>query len=552
MRHFLILTILSVSLVFILLNISCRHTPPVSLLEAERLITQSPDSALAILESVDGSGWSRDDSMYAALLRVKASDKAYILSKSDSAIVPLLKYYIAGKRHRELHPTVLYYAGRTYSDLLKPDSALKYYKAALRSLPPGEDPDLRSSIHSQMGGLYYDNKLFRHSLEHVKEELRYCRMLPDSVQSFNALLSLAFNYRMINMRDSALIIYRHLEPKISALGDPIAESEYYTQYASCLIYMGKIAEADSIIKSRKIVWDKATAQSVLLVLNSVDSYNGNDSNLEARLKEILAGPYIDARRFAAGSLGRYCIKKGDYESAVKYLDRYVAVSDSIFSRQSAASLAETEKLLTQSEAENEILRLNNDVKSRNITILVLVLAILLLILVATGLVYVFKRFQARKNHEMQELREETARAIRENNAEIELHKEEKRRLESQLHSSEERLRMLSLDIPLKEAVDSLLRASTSSKSASVSDNIIRLEMCLSDVEPNFIVSLGKLNLARRDYIDAMLIRVKIPQKVCAAILKTTPNALANARKRLWERHNLNSEYRNWNDFILSL
>lgn len=550
MRH--LLTILFVPLVFILLNISCRHTPPVSLLEAERLITQSPDSALAILESVDGSGWSRDDSMYAALLRVKASDKAYILSKSDSAIVPLLKYYIAGKRHRELHPTVLYYAGRTYSDLLKPDSALKYYKAALRSLPSGEDPDLHASIHSQMGGLYLDNSLYRHSLEHVKQELRYCRMLPDSVQAFNALLSLAFNYRMLNMRDSALIIYRHLEPKVENLGDSIAESEYYTQYASCLIHMGKIAEADSIIKSRKIVWDKATAQSVLLVLNSVDSYNGNDSNLEARLKKILAGPYIDARRFAAGSLGRYCIKKGDYESAVKYLDRYVAVSDSIFYRQSAASLAETEKLLAQSEAENEILRLNNDVNSRNIAILVLILAILLLVLFAIGLVYVFKRIQARKNHEMQELREETERAIRENNAEIELHKEERRRLESQLHSSEERIRMLSLDIPLKEAVDSLLRASTSSKSASVSDKIIRLEMCLSDVEPNFIVSLGKLNLARRDYIDAMLIKVRIPQKVCAAILQTTPNALANARKRLLERHNLSSEYRNWNDFILSL
>ena len=79
---------------------SCPQSHDPRLTEIASEIDSCPDSTVAILKTLDGSGWSRADSMYAALLTVKAKDKAYIETTSDSAILPLLDYYIEGTGRR--------------------------------------------------------------------------------------------------------------------------------------------------------------------------------------------------------------------------------------------------------------------------------------------------------------------------------------------------------------------------------------------------------------------------------------------------------------------
>lgn len=546
------LYILAAVLLFIL-PVSCADRVDERLLKAESLMDTRPDSALTILASLDRREWSREDSMYAALMEVKAKDKAYYTAVSDSAIVSLLKYYITGNRHKELHPTVLYYAGRTYSDLLKPDSALKYYKAALRSLPEDTDPDLHASIHAQMGGLYLDNNLYRHSLEHLKQELRYCRMLPDSAFAFHALLSIAYNYRMQNLEDSALTIYRALKPKAVVLGDSIAESEYYIQYASFLMDAGKIAEADSILKKqKKIVWGNGNKQSVLIILNQLDLLKDGKGIEEYRLKEILYGPYIYGRRTAARELSRYYNEIGDSKSALEYAERYVAISDSIFYNQATVPLAEIEKFLSESELENENLYLKNSIQERNNIIYAILAISAIVFLICIIIVLKLKYDRAKKDLELQKLREETARALSENNLEIEYRKEENRQLEVQLHSSEESRRQLTVGISLKEAVDSLLRDADLSDATEIGSHLNMIGKCLSDANPSFIANLDALNLSRRDYNDAMLIKLRFPQKLCARLLHISPTGLANARSRLLKRHCGDAEFKSWKDYILSL
>ncbi len=82
--------------------------------------------------------------MHSLLVRVAAEDNSLTTAKSDSTIKPLLEYYIDGDNDEELHPRVLYYAGRIYSDLGKSSEALRYFKQSLESLGKDNDLDLQS------------------------------------------------------------------------------------------------------------------------------------------------------------------------------------------------------------------------------------------------------------------------------------------------------------------------------------------------------------------------------------------------------------------------
>ena len=140
---------------------------------ADSLAKENPDSAIAILDSLDRlSDLTESDRMHSLLVRVAAEDNSLTTAKSDSTIKPLLEYYIDGDNDEELHPRVLYYAGRIYSDLGKSSEALRYFKQSLESLGKDNDLDLQSRIHAQMAHLFTKHRMFRHALNHTKKQDR--------------------------------------------------------------------------------------------------------------------------------------------------------------------------------------------------------------------------------------------------------------------------------------------------------------------------------------------------------------------------------------------
>lgn len=104
-----------------LLPLLCACGPqryPSSLTLADSLASVRPDSALALLESLerDTADMPLAHRMYYRLLCIKAADKAYLPHPSDSLIRPVLHYYMEDGDKRLL-PEAYYYAGRVYRDL---------------------------------------------------------------------------------------------------------------------------------------------------------------------------------------------------------------------------------------------------------------------------------------------------------------------------------------------------------------------------------------------------------------------------------------------------
>ena len=116
MKHLLLYLLLACTLI---LPGACTHptTPPV-LLCADSLASANPDSAQTLLASL-AEGMKQEPQavqMYYRLLCIKAKDKAYITHTSDSAILPVVKYY-ERKGDKKHLPEAYYYAGRVYRDL---------------------------------------------------------------------------------------------------------------------------------------------------------------------------------------------------------------------------------------------------------------------------------------------------------------------------------------------------------------------------------------------------------------------------------------------------
>ena len=109
---------------------------PQSLVEADSLMTEAPDSALSLLlELPDDSLPSKEAHAYQALLVTQAMYKCYLSFDSDSLINVALDYY---KHHgdRDKLTRALTYKGAVMEELGDASAAIEYYKQAESTADP--------------------------------------------------------------------------------------------------------------------------------------------------------------------------------------------------------------------------------------------------------------------------------------------------------------------------------------------------------------------------------------------------------------------------------
>lgn len=114
-----------------LLSCTSGKDYPAAMRQAISCMDAHPDSALALLNTLENSmnSVSQDTEMYYRLLTIKAKDKLYIPHTTDSVILPIIDYYEA-KGDKERLFEAYYYLGGTYRDMNDVPRALKAYHQA--------------------------------------------------------------------------------------------------------------------------------------------------------------------------------------------------------------------------------------------------------------------------------------------------------------------------------------------------------------------------------------------------------------------------------------
>ena len=175
-------------LVFILLPLiiavaaGCsRPEPDAALMRVAGLVSDDPEAALAMLDSVDTRQLSDADRHYHDFLSVKARDKAYVTHESDSLVLDVIDYY-SSRPGNPLYAEALYYGGRVYTDLGDYPTALRYYQKALDTIDAATDTtDLKGRLNSQIGMLFETLRLYDKARPYYEAVLKQKMEERDSV-----------------------------------------------------------------------------------------------------------------------------------------------------------------------------------------------------------------------------------------------------------------------------------------------------------------------------------------------------------------------------------
>lgn len=129
MRKLIIFIYLTLALPFLVMFFSCSHKTKAwdTLGQVENLMSSSPDTALAILSSIDKErlGDNEEKARYALLMSM-ALDKNYIDTTTFDVLQPALDYYLKkGSADEKLR--TYYYQGRIYQNRKDNDSAMQSF-----------------------------------------------------------------------------------------------------------------------------------------------------------------------------------------------------------------------------------------------------------------------------------------------------------------------------------------------------------------------------------------------------------------------------------------
>lgn len=182
-------------IIVLLIMYSCSgHTPDGRLARVAGIVSDSPEEALAALDSINRDSLTEADRHFHDLLTIKARDKAYITHTSDSLILDVIDYESNHKENGRL-AEALYYGGRVYSDLGDYPTSLHYFQESLDLLPADtEDKDLRDRVLSQAGRLLLTLSLFDEAAQYIRDAVEINRSLKDTTNLIHNLQLLGITY----------------------------------------------------------------------------------------------------------------------------------------------------------------------------------------------------------------------------------------------------------------------------------------------------------------------------------------------------------------------
>lgn len=175
------------------LLVCCSGRPSDARLEkVAELAADHPTQALDSLAAIDYASLSEANRHYYDFLKIKASDKAYIIHTSDSLILDVINYYSSHKN--DFLPEVLYYGGRVYADLGDYPTAIEYFQESLAKLEDTDNLKLKSSVLSQTGQLLHRIRIYSESQKYLKKALSIDSLLNDTLNLANDHQSLGMTY----------------------------------------------------------------------------------------------------------------------------------------------------------------------------------------------------------------------------------------------------------------------------------------------------------------------------------------------------------------------
>ena len=452
--------------------------------EVETIVNERPDSALALLETIErpnslpDKDWNRG-----ALLWTQAKDK---LHTSDTLINRVAAYY---DKHGDNHQKALayYYKGRVNNDLGKLEEATTAYLTASDYAEETDDVNLSYGILSQIGTLYARQDMTNEAFDVYKEALEIARQAGDSVKLAFSYAYLGRIYGEKDEWDKADSCYQH-SIQISRLIHNYRTLRLGIQELSAVYTeQGRLSEALLLVRQLKDfehINGLPENGGLDLVIGDIYRKSRQLDSAYYYLSQAMGSDNIYTRRSTYEALSHLFQEKNQYEEASRFDQLHHAAIDSI---EAMGAHSDIRQIKDQFDwKEREAFWLNVYVGG---SVVGLILATIILILSRRYL----------KERKGREAEEEKRKMIEEEKFRLEKRLSE---AESQLKESEKllTLKLESLseyarkatqsEISLKASLEELRQAQEKAAEASATNDTIRTELRIAQEK----VAQGKAQL----------------------------------------------------------
>ena len=370
-------------IVFCLLSfVMCTEQPKELLPElsyAESLMQRFPDSALAVLDSMEVPSPS-DKFQYATwcLLITQARDKNYVKHTSDSLINIALTYF--EKQDNPVRKaTALYYEGRVNHDLNNAEEATDYYLRARDAAKNTTDYRLLCLINIHLGTLYAYRGLADLALKAYENAYDYSIQLKDSTLISNSYSCLGRVSTLNNDWTKGLDYYKKaigiaeqagsLKALTLAYGEIVTVYRSLSMLDSCMYYLDK---------SKKIEEKHNISALPQTYLGIGETYYcmGQFDSAYFYLEKALNTTNLYTKQDATQTLYYLCRDLGKYEDAIQYNEQYWVYKDSVDNINRSSEIAEIQAKYEQ----EKLLNINNKLENKLLwgsIILLIIISILI-------------------------------------------------------------------------------------------------------------------------------------------------------------------------------
>ncbi len=402
----------------ILLITSCTHAQkPNSLLRAERILDDAPDSALTILNSArrDFGHYANPYKMEYLLLCAEAINKAYIPMDTIEYMEPVLDYYNKHEK-KDGQINANYMLGCVYRDKGNLPEAIHYYENAIKQADTTNNEynyKLLCSIYGQIAVAYQELRYPAKELSTWRKVRYYAYLAKDTLAAIQSIERSGSAFDLVGKQDSAQACF------------DMAHKEYlqhgYRQYAAaCLIcnvkyYLqnhetSKAGKALAIYQKESgiVHGDGSIQKGCEMYFYRLGTYYEQIGDYKSAIDcfhKLLSFPN-DIQNIENAYKGLMNVYKslGINDSIVKYADLYTNTNDSANVLQSATEIIRMQSLYNYSESQKLA---TQKIRESNFLWKALAMSFVFLFIIASIFTYLLKKHKT----ERQRTRKEYQKAL---------------------------------------------------------------------------------------------------------------------------------------------
>lgn len=351
-----------------LLSMACQSRIRVanSLEQAQALMEQRPDSALALLETLPAESLpGRMLKARHALLLSQALDKNFIDLVNDSVISPAVSFYARHGSARERAYTYYYLGCIRYNDRQLDEAVKAMVRAERHALETG-DEYLLARIYSCLGRMHQDQYSFEEAMTMFDNAERCFRDGGDLFNTGKVAMNRAMVLSLMELSEEAIDEYHRAQTLFEEAGDSSMRVAITRSVVNELEKDERVP-ADSLKRLLRSAYAATTAGIVpeadYPMWVALYSRENNLDSARYYAERALVRQEVTPNEKCGmlTQLFRLEEKTGDYRNAVKHRTEYMSLYDSIVRLWKMELVQEAEKRYRNQELRytNKLLRIRN-------------------------------------------------------------------------------------------------------------------------------------------------------------------------------------------------